>query len=84
MFIIPKFTIATSVVIPKITPHICGIVFIIPKLNAYKVGDLKNALIEILNAKNSVQHIPVRQGEKFHELVNWLEEKNWYKSKKII
>ena len=34
MFISPKFTTATSVVNPKITPHICGIVFIIPKLNA--------------------------------------------------
>ncbi len=34
MFINPKFTTATSVVNPKITPHICGIVFIIPKLNA--------------------------------------------------
>ena len=34
MFINPKFTTATKVVNPKITPHICGIVFIIPKLNA--------------------------------------------------
>jgi len=55
-----------------------GEVFI-PKLNAYKVGDLKNALIEILNAKNSVQHIPVRQGEKFHEsLLNTDELRNTY------
>ena len=34
MFINPKLTTATSVVNPKITPHICGIVLIIPKLNA--------------------------------------------------
>ena len=55
-----------------------GEVFI-PKLNAYKVGDLKNALIEILDAKNSVQHIPVRQGEKYHEsLLNLDELRNTY------
>ena len=34
MCIRDRFTTATSVVNPKITPHICGIVFIIPKLNA--------------------------------------------------
>ena len=34
MFINPKFTTATSVVNPNITPNMCGIVFIIPKLNA--------------------------------------------------
>ena len=34
MFINPKFTTATKVVNPKITPHMCGIVFAIPKLKA--------------------------------------------------
>ena len=58
-----------------------GEVFI-PKLDAYKVGDLKDALIEVLDAKNSVKQIPVRQGEKYHEsLLNVDELRNTYEMK---
>lgn len=55
-----------------------GEVFI-PKLKAYRVGDLKDALLEVLDAKNSIKQIPVRQGEKYHEsLLNLDELRNTY------
>jgi UDP-N-acetylglucosamine 4,6-dehydratase/5-epimerase len=45
----------------------------IPKLRAYTVGDVANALQELLG--NSGQgKIPVRQGEKFHETLMNLDE----------
>lgn len=43
-----------------------GEVFV-PKLEAYNLGDLKDAIIELLNAKNETEIIPVRIGEKYHE-----------------
>ena len=47
-----------------------GEVFI-PKLKAYTVDELKNAIIELMGKKIQVQKIPVRPGEKFHEtLIN--------------
>jgi UDP-N-acetylglucosamine 4,6-dehydratase len=47
-----------------------GEVFI-PKLKAYTVDELKNAIMEIIGKKIKVQKIPVRPGEKFHEtLIN--------------
>jgi UDP-N-acetylglucosamine 4,6-dehydratase/UDP-glucose 4-epimerase len=47
-----------------------GEVFI-PKLKAYTVDELKNAIIEIAGKKIQVQKIPIRPGEKFHEtLIN--------------
>jgi len=47
-----------------------GEVFI-PKLKAYTVDELKNAIIEIVGKKIQVQKIPIRPGEKFHEtLIN--------------
>jgi len=55
-----------------------GEVFV-PKLSAYRVGDLKDAMIEVLNATNSTEKIPVRQGEKYHEsLLNLDELRNTY------
>lgn len=43
-----------------------GEVFV-PKLKAYKVGDMKDAIFDLLESKNEVEHIAVRPGEKYHE-----------------
>ena len=43
-----------------------GEVFV-PKLKAYRLGDLKDVIVELLNAKNETEIISVRPGEKFHE-----------------
>lgn len=45
-----------------------GEVFI-PKLKAYKVDIVKNAILEIMNSSNKVERIPVRPGEKIHEVL---------------
>ena len=43
----------------------------VPKLKAYRLGDLKDALLELFKAKNQVKIISVRPGEKYHEsLIN--------------
>jgi len=43
-----------------------GEVFV-PKLKAYKVEDMKNAILELLKGKDNVEIISVRPGEKYHE-----------------
>jgi UDP-N-acetylglucosamine 4,6-dehydratase/UDP-glucose 4-epimerase len=58
-----------------------GTVFI-PKLKAYRVGDMKNAIMELLHGKNEVKRIPVRPGEKYHEsLISSDEIRNTYETK---
>lgn len=43
----------------------------VPKLKAYKVGVLKDAIVNLLGKNVLVKKIPVRPGEKFHEtLIN--------------
>ena len=55
----------------------------IPKLKAYRVGDLKNAIIQLLNKKSITKKIPVRPGEKFHEsLISKNEMNDTFESKK--
>ena len=39
----------------------------IPKLKAYKVKDMTNAILEIMKSKNETEIISVRPGEKYHE-----------------
>jgi len=57
-----------------------GDVFV-PKLKAYKVGDLKDVLCDLLDNKNGFETIPIRPGEKFHEiLINEHEIRNTYES----
>jgi len=57
-----------------------GEVFI-PKLMAYRVEDMKDAIIELMGAKSEVQQIPIRPGEKFHEvLISKHEIRNAYDS----
>lgn len=43
-----------------------GEVFV-PKLKAYKLEDMKDALIDLYNYEGSIEKIKVRPGEKFHE-----------------
>ena len=43
-----------------------GEVFV-PKLKAYRVGDIKDAILEVLKSKKGSKKIPVRAGEKIHE-----------------
>jgi len=57
-----------------------GEVFI-PKLKAYKMGDMKDAIIELTNSNCKVIKIPVRPGEKYHEsLISQDEIRNVYNS----
>ena len=57
-----------------------GEVFI-PKLKAYKVGDMKDAIIETLESENQVETIPIRPGEKIHEsLINKDELSNVFEN----
>ncbi len=58
-----------------------GAVFI-PKLKAYKVGDMKDAIIELLNGQKKIERISVRPGEKYHEsLISKDETRNTYETK---
>ena len=53
----------------------------IPKLDAYRVGDIKDVLLDIMDSKNEVKRIPVRIGEKHHEiLINEHEIRNTYEN----
>lgn len=55
-----------------------GEVFV-PKLRAYKLETLKDAILELLKAKNKTKLISVRPGEKFHEsLISKDEIRNTY------
>ena len=54
----------------------------IPKLNSYRVGDIKDVLLELMDSKNKEERIPVRIGEKLHEiLINEHEIRNTYENK---
>jgi len=58
-----------------------GEVFV-PKLKAYRLGDLKDSLLELLKAKNETKLIPVRPGEKYHEsLISKNELRNTFETK---
>ena len=54
----------------------------IPKLKAYKVGDMKDAILEIMNSKNETEIISVRSGEKYHESLIIIDElRNTFETK---
>lgn len=58
-----------------------GEVFV-PKLKAYTVGDLRDAVLELLKSKAKTERIPVRSGEKYHEsLIGEDEVRNCYETK---
>jgi len=53
----------------------------IPKLEAYRVGDIKDVLLDLMDSKNEEERIPVRIGEKHHEiLINTHEIRNTYEN----
>ena len=53
----------------------------VPKLDAYRVGDIKDVLLDIMDSKNEEERIPVRIGEKHHEiLINVHEIRNTYEN----
>ena len=53
----------------------------VPKLKAYKVGDMKEAILELLKGKNETKIISIRPGEKYHEsLITTDELRNTYES----
>lgn len=72
---------ALDLIIRVMRNGIGGEVFI-PKLKAYRVGDLRDALLELLEANNETETISVRPGEKFHEsLISKDEIRNTYETK---
>ena len=57
-----------------------GEVFV-PKLKAYTVGLVKDALLELLDGKNITKEISIRPGEKLHEvLINKFELRHTYET----
>ena len=53
----------------------------VPKLKAYKVSDMKDAVLELLKSKNETEIISVRPGEKYHEtLISKDETRNTYEN----
>ena len=52
-----------------------GEVFV-PKLKAYKVGDIKDTIAEILESKSETKIISTRPGEKIHESLISFDELN--------
>ena len=72
---------ALDLIMRAIKYNVGGIV-LIPKLKAYRVEDMKNAIKELLHAENEVKRIPVRPGEKYHEsLISIDEIRNTYETK---
>ena len=64
---------ALNLIFRAIKNGVGGEVFI-PKLKAYNVGLVKDTLLELLNSTSTAEKIPVRPGEKTHEvLINEFE-----------
>lgn len=59
---------ALDLIVRALTKGTGGEVFV-PKLKAYKVGDMKDAIIDLTNSSNQFESIPVRPGEKSHEML---------------
>jgi UDP-N-acetylglucosamine 4,6-dehydratase/5-epimerase len=71
---------AIELVLRSLKSNIGGEVFV-PKLSAYTLKDLMNAILELMNAKNEIETIAVRPGEKYHEsLISIDEIRNTYET----
>ncbi len=58
-----------------------GEVFV-PKLKAYRVKEMKDAILELMHSNNKERRIPVRPGEKYHEvLINKEELRNTFETR---
>ena len=67
--------------ITRALEHGVGGEIFVPKLKAYRVGDMKDAVIQLLNKKCEIEKIPVRPGEKYHEsLISEHEIRNTYEN----
>jgi UDP-N-acetylglucosamine 4,6-dehydratase/UDP-glucose 4-epimerase len=80
-----RFTItmdqALDLILRSIKNGTGGEVFV-PKLPAYRVGDLKESIMELMKSNAETQSIPVRPGEKYHEsLISRDEIRNTYETK---
>ena len=72
---------ALDLIFRGLSEGIGGDIFI-PKLKAYRVEDMKDAIIDLMGKNPEIEKIPVRPGEKFHEtLINKDESRNVYESK---
>tara|TARA_B100000929_G_scaffold284977_1_gene267966 strand:+ start:89 stop:1096 length:1008 start_codon:yes stop_codon:yes gene_type:complete len=77
-----RFTItmdqALELILTAIKKGHGGEVFV-PKLKAYRLDTLKDAIVDILKKSTKTKRIPVRSGEKFHEsLINSEELRNTF------
>lgn len=55
----------------------------VPKLKSYKVEDMKDAIMDLMDAKNEVEYISIRPGEKNHEVLISKEEiRNTFETEK--
>ncbi len=71
---------ALDLILRAIKNSFGGDVFV-PKLNAYKVGDMKDVICELLDYHGEIENIPIRPGEKFHEtLISRHEIRNTYEN----
>lgn len=71
-------TQALDLIFRAIKNGIGGEVFV-PKLRAYKVETLRDALLDLMNSNVATKLIPIRPGEKHHEvLINYDEIKNTF------
>lgn len=57
---------ALGLILRALQKGVGGDIFV-PKLKAYKVRDMKDAVLELLKSKNETELISLRPGEKFHE-----------------
>ncbi len=72
---------ALDFIIRALTKGTGGEVFV-PKLKAYRLGDLKEALVDLLKQDSQTEIISVRPGEKYHEsLINNDEIRNTFEDK---
>ncbi|MEX0861704.1 polysaccharide biosynthesis protein [Nitrosopumilus sp.] len=71
---------ALGLIFRAISKGVGGEIFI-PKIKAYKVGDMKDVILELLNSKTETEIISIRPGEKIHEsLIIKDELKNTYEN----
>ena len=72
---------ALDFIIRALTKGTGGEVFI-PKLKAYRLGDLKDVIVDLLKQDSQTEIISVRSGEKYHEsLINNDEIRNTFEDK---
>ena len=71
---------ALDLILRALENGVGGEIFI-PKLKAYKVGDMKEAIIQLMNKKTETDIIQVRPGEKYHEsLISEHEIRNTFET----